>query len=148
MMELLEVAGGSAALYILIIICLRLLGKKGLAEISLGDLVLIILIGEAMGSLIPQENAFISAVTCIVTLTIMNYLILNVAYKSKFLRKFLEGSPVVIVKNGRIFHKKMEEEKLTHDDLDEALREKGVKDIKDVEIAVLETDGGINIVEK
>lgn len=148
MMELLEVAGGSAALYILIIICLRLLGKKGLAEISLGDLVLIILIGEAMGSLIPQENAFISAVTCIITLTIMNYLILNVAYKSKFLRKFLEGSPVVIVKNGRIFHKKMEEEKLTHDDLDEALREKGVKDIKDVEIAVLETDGGINIVEK
>lgn len=148
MIELLEVAGGSAALYILIIICLRLLGKKGLAEISLGDLVLIILIGEAMGSLIPQENAFISAVTCIVTLTIMNYLILNVAYKSKFLRKFLEGSPVVIVKNGRIFHKKMEEEKLTHDDLDEALREKGVKDIKDVEIAVLETDGGINIVEK
>lgn len=148
MIELLEVAGGSAALYLLIIICLRLLGKKGLAELSLGDLVLIILIGEAMGSLIPQENAFISAVTCIVTLTIMNYLILNVAYKSKFLRKFLEGSPVVIVKNGRVLHKKMEEEKLTRDELDEALREKGVKNIKDVEIAVLETDGGINIVEK
>lgn len=148
MMDLLEVAGGSAALYILIVICLRLLGKKGLAELSLGDLVLIILIGEAMGSLIPQENAFLSAVTCIVTLTVMNYLILNVAYKSKFLRKFLEGSPVVIIKNGRIMQQKMKEEKLTRDELDEALREKGVKNIKDVEIAVLETDGGINIVEK
>jgi uncharacterized membrane protein YcaP (DUF421 family) len=147
-MELLEVAGGSAALYVLIIICLRLIGKKGLAEISLGDLVLIILIGEALGSIIPQENSFISAVVCIITLTIMNYLILNVAYRSKLIRDFLEGSPVIIVKNGRILHKKMKEEKLTQDDLNEALREKGIKDIKSVETAVLETDGDINIVEK
>ena len=112
-MGLLEVAGGSAALYLLIIICLRLLGKKGLAELSLGDLVLIILIGEAIGSLIPQENAFLSAVTCIITLALMNYLILNVAYKSKILKKFLEGSPVLIVKNGRVQRQKMKEEKLT-----------------------------------
>jgi len=147
-MELLEVAGGSAALYVLIIVCLRLIGKKGLAEISLGDLVLIILIGEALGSIIPQENAFISAVVCIISLTIMNYLILNVAYRSKLIRDFLEGSPVIIVKNGRILHKKMNEEKLTNEDLDEALREKGIKDIKKVETAVLETDGDINIVEK
>jgi len=147
-MELLEVAGGSAALYVLIIVCLRLIGKKGLAEISLGDLVLIILIGEALGSIIPQENAFISAVVCIITLTIMNYLILNVAYRSKLIRDFLEGSPVIIVKNGRILHKKMKEEKLTQDDLAEALREKSIKDIKSVETAVLETDGDINIVEK
>lgn len=147
-MELLEVAGGSAALYVLIIICLRLIGKKGLAEISLSDLVLIILIGEALGSLIPQENAFLSAVVCIVTLTVMNYLILNVAFKSKAIRDFLEGSPVIIVKNGRISQKKMKEEKLTIEDLDEALREKGVKNIKNVKTAVLETDGGINIVEK
>lgn len=147
-MELLEVAGGSAALYILIIICLRLIGKKGLAEISLGDLVLIILIGEALGSLIPQENAFLSAVVCILTLTTVNFLILNVAYRSKIIREFLEGSPVIIVKNGRILHKKMNEEKLTNEDLDEALREKGIKDIKKVETAVLETDGDINIVEK
>ncbi|HWA07110.1 MAG TPA: YetF domain-containing protein [Ignavibacteria bacterium] len=148
MMELLEVAGGSAALYILIIFCLRLLGKKGLAEMSLGDLVLIILIGEAIGSLIPQENAFLSAVICVLTLALMNFIIERIVYKSKFLRKFLEGSPVVIVKNGRVMRSRMKEEKLTQDELDEALRNKGVKDIKKVEEAVLETDGGISIVEK
>ena len=147
-MQLLEVAGGSAALYVIIIICLRLIGKKGLAEISMGDLVLIILIGEAMGSLIPQENAFISAVVCIITLTMMNFLIVNFAFRSKLIRDFLEGSPVIIVKNGRINHKAMKKERLTGEDLDEALREKGIKDIKSVETAVLETDGDINIVEK
>lgn len=147
-MELLAVAGGSAALYILIIICLRLLGKKGLAELSLGDLVLIILIGEAIGSLIPQENAFLSAVVCVLTLTLMNFIIERIVYRSKFLKKFLEGSPVNIIKDGKIKYDKMKTEKLTREDLEEALRQKGIKDIKNIEKAVLETDGGISIVEK
>ncbi len=147
-MELLAVAGGSAALYILIIICLRLLGKKGLAELSLGDLVLIILIGEAIGSLIPQENAFLSAVVCVLTLTLMNFIIERIVYRSKFLKKFLEGSPVIIIKDGKIKYDKMKTEKLTREDLEEALRQKGIKDIKNIEKAVLETDGGISIVEK
>lgn len=147
-MEFLGVAGGSVALYILIIACLRILGKKGLAEISLGDLVLIILIGEAIGSLIPQENAFISAVVCIVTLTFTNFVIEKLALKSKFMKRFLEGNPVVIVRNGRIYSQKMKKENLTREDLDEALRENGIKDIKNVEKAVLETDGGISIIEK
>lgn len=147
-MEFLGVAGGSAALYILIIACLRILGKKGLAELSLGDLVLIILIGEAIGSLIPQENAFISAVVCIVTLTFTNFVIEKLALKSKFMKRFLEGNPVVIVRNGRIYSQKMKKENLTREDLDEALRQNGIKDIKNVEKAVLETDGGISIIEK
>lgn len=147
-MEFLGVAGGSAALYILIIACLRILGKKGLAELSLGDLVLIILIGEAIGSLIPQENAFLSAVVCIVTLTLTNFVIEKLALKSKFMKRFLEGNPVVIVRNGRIYSQKMKKENLTREDLDEALRENGIKDIKNVEKAVLETDGGISIIEK
>lgn len=147
-MELLAVAGGSAALYILIIICLRLLGKKGLAELSLGDLVLIILIGEAIGSLIPQENAFLSAVVCVLTLTLMNFIIERIVYRSKFLKKFLEGSPVIIIKDRKIKYDKMKTEKLTREDLEEALRQKGIKDIKNIEKAVLETDGGISIVEK
>ncbi|MBN8583746.1 MAG: DUF421 domain-containing protein [Ignavibacteria bacterium] len=147
-MEFLGVAGGSAALYILIIACLRILGKKGLAELSLGDLVLIILIGEAIGSLIPQENAFISAVVCIVTLTFTNFVIEKLALKSKFMKRFLEGNPVVIVRNGRIYSQKMKKENLTREDLDEALRQNGIKDIKNVEKAILETDGGISIIEK
>lgn len=147
-MEFLSVAGGSAAIYILIIACFRILGKKGLTELSLGDLVLIILIGEAIGSLIPQENAFISAVVCIVTLTFTNFVIEKLALKSKFMKRFLEGNPVVIVRNGRIYSQKMKKENLTREDLDEALRQNGIKDIKNVEKAVLETDGGISIIEK
>jgi uncharacterized membrane protein YcaP (DUF421 family) len=85
--SLISVSLQSAALYILIIVCLRLLGKKGLAEISLGDLVLVILIGEAIGSIIPQENGFESAVVCILTLSAVNFIISRTAFKFKFLQK-------------------------------------------------------------
>ncbi len=58
MTDLLLVAGQSLLVYLLIIICLRLLGKKGLSELSVADLVLIIIIGESMGHLIPEVYNF------------------------------------------------------------------------------------------
>ncbi|MBE2218855.1 MAG: DUF421 domain-containing protein [Ignavibacteria bacterium] len=146
-MSLLEVAGASAALYILIMICLRLLGKKGLGEISIPDLVLIILIGEALGSLIPQENAFISAIVCIVTLGIINFALERAVFYSKSVRKAVDGEPVLLVKDGRVLKANMEKEKVTMGNLKEALRSNGLTKIEEVKIAVLETDGEISIIE-
>lgn len=142
-----EVAGASAALYILIMICLRLLGKKGLGEISIPDLVLIILIGEALGSLIPQENAFISAIVCIVTLGIINFALERAVFYSKSVRKAVDGEPVLLVKDGRVLKANMEKEKVTMGNLKEALRSNGLTKIEEVKIAVLETDGEISIIE-
>ena len=147
-MSLWEVAGASAALYILIMICLRLLGKKGLGEISIPDLVLIILIGEALGSLIPQENAFISAIVCIVTLGIINFALERGVFYSKKFRKFVEGEPVLIVKDGRILRSNMKKEMMTMENLKETIRSNGLSGIEEVKIAVLETDGEISIIQK
>ena len=146
-MNLWEVAGASAALYILIMLCLRLLGKKGLGEISIPDLVLIILIGEALGSLIPQENAFISAIVCIVTLGIINFALERAVFYSKKIRKVVEGEPVLIVKDGRVLKANMAKEKMTMENLKEAIRSNGLTKIEEVKIAVLETDGEISIIE-
>jgi len=139
-MSLWEVAGASGALYILIMICLRLLGKKGLGEISIPDLVLIVLIGEALGSLIPQEN--------VVTLGIINFALERGVFYSKKLRKFVEGEPVLIVKDGRVLRSNMKKEMMTMENLKEAIRSNGLSGIEEVKIAVLETDGEISIIEK
>ncbi len=147
-MSLWEVAGASAALYILIMICLRLLGKKGLGEISIPDLVLIILIGEALGSLIPQENAFISAIVCIVTLGIINFALERGVFYSKKFRQLVEGEPVLIVKDGRVLRSNMKKEMMTMENLKEAIRSNGLSGIEEVKIAVLETDGEISIIQK
>lgn len=148
LIQLLEISGGSAFLYILVIICLRMLGKKGIAELSIGDLVLIILIGEALGSLIPQENAFISAVACILTLSLMNFILGRASFRSKTIKKFLEGSPVILIKDGKLLKEKLKKEKLTLDEMMEAIRTNGIMDITQVDHAVLETDGKISIIKK
>jgi len=147
-LSLWEVAGGSAALYILIMVCLRVLGKKGLGEISIPDLVLIILIGEAIGSMIPQENAFLSAIVCIVTLGVINFAIERAVYRSKKIRDFVEGEPVLVVKDGIALRSNMKKEKMTMENLEEAIRSNGLISIREVKIAVLETDGEISIIPK
>ncbi|MBL8017557.1 MAG: DUF421 domain-containing protein [Ignavibacteria bacterium] len=147
-MSLWEVAGASAALYILIMLCLRVLGKKGLGEISIPDLVLIILIGEALGSLIPQENAFISAIVCIVTLGLINFALERAVFRSKKIRDFVEGEPVLVVKDGVALKANMKKERMTMENLEEAIRSNGLSSIREVKIAVLETDGEIIIIEK
>ena len=147
-MSLWEVAGGSAALYILIMVCLRVLGKKGLGEISIPDLVLIILIGEAIGSMIPQENAFLSAIVCIVTLGVINFAIDRAVYRYKKIRDFVEGEPVLVVKDGIALRTNMKKEKMTMENLEEAIRSNGLISIREVKIAVLETDGEISIIPK
>lgn len=147
-MSLWEVAGASAALYILIMLCLRVLGKKGLGEISIPDLVLIILIGEALGSLIPQENAFISAIVCIVTLGLINFALERAVFRSKKIRDFVEGEPVLVVKDGVALKANMKKERMTMENLEEAIRSNGLSSIREVKIAVLETDGEISIIEK
>lgn len=146
MNSLVTVSLQSIAIYILIIVCLRLLGKKGLAEISLGDLVLVILIGEAIGSIIPQDNGFESAIVCILTLSVVNFIISRTAFKFRFMQKILEGEPVIVIHDGKVMIQNMKKEKLTIENLKEALRTNGLEDFKDVKLAVLETDGEVSII--
>jgi len=148
MNSLFTISVQSAVIYILIIACLRLLGKKGLAEISLGDLVLVILIGEAIGSIIPQDNGFESAVVCILSLSAVNFIISRTAFKFKFLQKILEGEPVIVIHDGKVLLQNMKKEKLTIENLKEALRSNGLEDFTDVKLAVLETDGEVSIIPK
>ncbi|MEO8446865.1 MAG: YetF domain-containing protein [bacterium] len=138
----------SIAIYLLVIFCLRLIGKKGLSELSVPDLVLVILIGEALGSLIPEENRFVSAIVCIASLTFVNFLLTRFLFKSKKFKKLVEGSPVVLVRNGRVFDSNLRSEKVTMEDLYEAIRSKGVDSLEKVDLAMLETDGEISILIK
>jgi len=146
MTDLLLVFGQSLGVYLLIIFCLRLLGKKGLSELSVADLVLIIIIGESIGHLIPEETKFSGTIVYIITLVGANYLIETFSYKFKKFRIVLEGVPVILIRDGKIIHSNMKKEKVTTDNLEEAIRSKGVKGVEKVELGILETDGEISII--
>ncbi|MBK8551965.1 MAG: DUF421 domain-containing protein [Ignavibacteria bacterium] len=135
------------AIYFLVLLCLRILGKRSLAEISPIDLVFILLIGSVLGQQLPEENKFISALVSIIALAAVNYLLTRGIYKHKALRKIIEGEPVILIRNGKLYKNHMEREKITQEHLVEAARHKGVKELEDVELAILETDGKISIIK-
>ncbi len=138
----------SVAVYILVIACLRVLGKKGLAELSIADLVLIILIAEPLGALIPEENKFWGTIICILTLTAANYFFEWMIFKSKKFRDLVEGTPIILIRKGKIITKNMKKENVTLENLKESIRSNGLKDISDVDLGILETDGEISIIPK
>lgn len=135
------------AIYFVVLVCLRLIGKRSLAEISPIDLVFIILIGSTLGQQLPEGYKFEGALVSIAGLTILNYVLTWCIYKYKNFRKFVEGEPVILIRNGKIYEKHLRSEKISIDHLKEAARHKGVNRIEDVELAILETDGKISIIK-
>lgn len=135
-------------IYLLIIFCLKLTGKKGLSELSVTDFVFIMLISESFDVITGEDNKFLGAIITILTLTGVNYGLDWLTFKSKKIRTLLEGVPVIIIRNGKIVKKAMEKERLTMDNINEALRTNGLQKITDVKLGMLEEDGEISIVTK
>lgn len=134
------------SIYLLIIVCLRLLGKKGIAEMSIPDLVMIIIIGEGINSLIPDNRRFVGTVLFVVSIVLMNYLLELAVYKSRLFKRLLEGESVKLIEKGKVSYKHLSKERMTVENLIEALRSKGIARIEEVETAYLETDGKVSVI--
>lgn len=148
MNDLLLTAVKSTSLYLLVLLCLRLIGKKGISEMSVMDLVLLILIGSHIAPQLPEGNKWAGAIVSIITLSLLSYTLNYFSYKFQKAQKILEGTPVILVSNGRIYHNNMRKELINMDNLKEAMHHSGIEDLSDVKAAILETDGEISIIKK
>ena len=145
--EYLNIVFSSAAVYIFIIVAIRLFGKKELSQLSVVDLVFILLISNAVQNAMVGPNTTLwGGLVAAGTLFAVNYLLKLVLYKFPRLGQVIQGEPVILVYKGEINHRNMMKAKFTIDELKEAVREHGVSLIEDVDLAVLETDGNISIV--
>ena len=142
--KILVLALTSAVLFILIIAAMRLLGKKGLSELSIVDFVLVLLISRALNN----DQGFAGGVGIIISLTIVCYILDISLFKSKKFRKIIEGEPVILINDGKMNHEAMKSEKLTVDEIMETLRENGMTKVAEVKWAILETDGNISVIPK
>lgn len=136
-------------LYILIILCMRIMGKRQLGELQPTELVITILISE-IAAIPMQDNALpllnsIAAVALLSALEIFNSFL---SLKSPALRGLLQGNSLVIIRNGKIDQRQMRRLRYSADDLLDQLRQKDIFDISDVKYAVLETNGQLSVMPK
>lgn len=137
----------SAAVYIFIILFLRLFGKKELAQLSVFDLVFVLLISNAVQNAMVGENSTLwGGLTAAGTLFIINYIIKLILYFFPKLGTIVQGKEILLVYKGQIKNENLRKTRITIDELKEAMREHGVSEIRKIDLAVLEVDGNISII--
>lgn len=133
-------------LYAFIIIVYRIMGKKEVGKLSIVDLIVSILIAElAAISIESSDRSIFTSLVPIVVLVIIQVGLGYVSLKNFKIRKFIDGDPTVIIKDGKVNFKEMTHLRYTLDDLISQLREQEVKSIGEVDYAVLENNGKLSV---
>jgi len=143
----LKIAFSSSAVYLFIIIAIRLFGKKELAQLSIIDLVFILLISNAVqNAMVGSDSSLAGGLVAASTLFIINYLFKYILYRFPKLGNIVQGAEILLIYKGQINQTNMIKARITYEELLEAVREHGVSEIREVDLAVLEIDGNISII--
>ena len=136
-------------LYLLILIIFRLMGKREIGELSVFDLVVNIMIAEmAVMAIEETTTVMLHSVASIIVLMMIQITMARLSLKSKKFRDIVDGSPTIIINQGKIDEKAMRQQRYNFDDLLQQLREKDIHNIADVEFAILEPSGKLSVFEK
>jgi uncharacterized membrane protein YcaP (DUF421 family) len=137
----------SIAVYFFIVIAIRIFGKKELAQLSVIDLVFILLISNAVQNAMVGDNTSLSGgVVAATALFVMNYIFKKILYKNKKIGDLLEGCAILLIYKGELQQHNLEKAEITLEELEAAVREHGVQDIQHVDLAMLEADGNISVI--
>jgi uncharacterized membrane protein YcaP (DUF421 family) len=139
----------SAVIYFGLIVALRLFGKRQIGQFTIFDLVLILLVANAVQpAMTGPDNSLLGGLIIIGSLVAVDGAVGLARARIPFVNQLLEPRPTVLAEDGEWQKKAMEEQDVTLEDGEMALREHGIADIEDVELAVLEADGSISVVPK
>lgn len=142
----LEIVFRTAFMFIAVLAILRLSGKRGIRQLSIFELAIIISLGSAAGDpMFNEEIAILPAIVVFITTIGLYRMITWVTPKSERFEKILEGKPVYIVEEGIMVFKDDAKDTLSKDEFFAELREKGVEHLGQVKTAILETNGNMSV---
>jgi uncharacterized membrane protein YcaP (DUF421 family) len=135
----------TAVIYIVVLLGVRLSGKREVGQMTPFDLTLLLLISNSVqNAMTGPDTSLLGGVAAAITLLVLNYLIAEVSGGNRRFRKLVEGQPSLLVHDGEIIAAHMAKEHVSMDELQRSLREHGISDYHDVALAVLEVDGSIS----
>jgi uncharacterized membrane protein YcaP (DUF421 family) len=142
-----NIALRTAAIYLVALIGLRLAGKREIGQMTVFDLVVLLLIANAVqNAMVGPDTSLTGGVLAAVVLLVLNAVVARLRLRWPRLRRLVEGSPTLLVLHGEVLAGHLRREGLDQETLEAALREHGVAAVADVEMAVLEIDGSISVV--
>lgn len=136
-------------IYAVVVIVMRIMGKRQLAQLQPFELVVALMIADLAA--IPMEDTskpLLSGLVPITALMLAELLLSYLTLKSERIRAFVCGSPTIVIEGGKLKYKELEKQRLNLNDLMEQLRSKDILNLSDVEFAILETGGQLNVIPK
>lgn len=146
---LLGIVGRTLAVYLVTLAGIRLSGKREVGQMTPFDLVVLLLLANAVqNAMTGSDTSLQGGLVAAATLLIVNSIAAQLSRRSRRVRVLIEGTPRLLVRSGRVLQQNMVAERLSVEELHQALREHGVATIADVALAVLEIDGTISVLKQ
>lgn len=142
----LSIAISTIAVYLFIVVAIRIFGKKELAQLSVVDLVFILLISNAVqNAMVGPDTSLGGGLVAASALFIVNYVLKYLQYRFPEFGKIVQGDATMLIYKGKILDEHLRKSRISMDELMEAVREHGVESVSEVDLAVLEVDGNISV---
>src|SRR5580692_5771743 len=136
----------STSIYIFIIIAIRLFGKKEISQLSVVDLVFILLISNSVqNAMVGNDTSVQGGMAAALGLFMCNYVFRFFLLRSKKFRETVQGEAIALVVNGVILRDGLKRANMTEDELGMIIREHGIEHISDANLVVLEIDGNVSV---
>ncbi len=144
-----DIALRAVFLYAFVVFLLRIMGRRELSSLSAIDLVLLIVLGDAIQQGLTQDDYSVTgAVIAVSTIAAVQVFISFVSFRFPWARRALEGQPIVIAQDGKLIERNLRRERLTDTEVTEQMRKQHIASLQDVEWAILEADGTISFIAK
>jgi uncharacterized membrane protein YcaP (DUF421 family) len=144
-----DIAIRAVALYAFVIFIMRVIGRRELSTLTPIDLVLLIVLGDAIQQGLTQDDYSVTgAIIVISTLAVLQVFTSYIAYHFKGARKVLEGEPIVLIDNGALIERNLKRERLRPDDIAEEMRVQQIGTFAEVRWGILESNGRFSFIKK
>ena len=142
---LMQIVLRAGIIYLLVLIGVRLSGKREVGQMTPFDLTLLLLLSNSVqNAMTGPDTSLMGGAVAACTLLVLNYGVAGVSGSNRRIRRLIEGEPSLLVHDGKIIQSHMVRERVSMDELHRALREHGINSCDQVALAVLEVDGSIS----
>jgi uncharacterized membrane protein YcaP (DUF421 family) len=136
-------------LYAFIVLVMRVIGRRELSSMTPFDLVLLIVLGDAIQQGLTQDDYSVTgAILAVATIASLQVFTSYLSFRSSRARKVLEGEPIVVVDHGEIVQHNLKRERMTEDEVAEEMRQQQIGSLDEVDWAIIESNGSISFIKK
>jgi uncharacterized membrane protein YcaP (DUF421 family) len=144
-----DIVGRGAVVFVFLYVLVRVMGRRELSSLEPFDLILLIILGDAVQQGLTQDDySLTGAMLAVGTIAVLQIAVSYLNFRFPKLHPLLDGQPLVMLQDGKPIEKNMRRERLTLDDLTEAARKQGIAKLDEVAWAVMETSGSISFIKR